>query len=72
MRDPIEPFLVTIKTAAHYTGESEWTVRQRIRKDIYRARKSGKRTLVEFPSVKEYVYGLPAAKLALLKREKVA
>lgn len=57
----LEPILVSIPTAADHTGESVWTVKQRLRAGIYRARKSGRRTLVELKSIKEHVATLPPA-----------
>jgi hypothetical protein len=60
----VPPFAVTIAEAAKATGESEWTVKDRLRKNQYRARKAGKRTLVELSSIREHWEGLPRAKFA--------
>jgi hypothetical protein len=60
----VPPLALTIAEAAKATGESEWTVKDRLRKGQYRARKAGKRTLVEFSSIHEHWEGLPRAKFA--------
>jgi hypothetical protein len=60
----IEPLYVSIKIAADYTAESQWKVKERLRDGTYRARKSGRRTLVEFASVKEHAVKLPKAEFA--------
>ena len=70
MQNPLEPYALSIKNASAYTGESEWTTKQRIRLGIYEAVKSGRRTLVLFSSVKAYVHNLPRAKLQPLPRER--
>lgn len=57
----IEPVLISIADAATYTGESVWTVKERLRLGIYRAKKSGRRTLVTLESVKAFVDALPDA-----------
>jgi hypothetical protein len=58
----VPPLALTIADAAKATGESEWTVKDRLRKGQYRARKAGKRTLVELPSIVEHWESLPRAK----------
>jgi hypothetical protein len=60
----IEPELVSIADAARYTGESEWTVKHRLRLGIYKAKKSGRRTLVIFATVKTHTKSLPDAMFA--------
>lgn len=67
MRDEsvaIEPVYVSIADAAKYTAESPWKVKDRLRRGIYTARKSGRRTLVEFSSVKAFAKTLPTATFA--------
>jgi hypothetical protein len=59
---PLDPALISIADAALYTSESEWTVKERLRQGVYRAKKSGRRTLVILDSVKAYVASLPDAK----------
>lgn len=63
MQQPFEPFALSIKSAAFYTSESPWVVKQRIRAGTYRAYKSGRRTLVELASIKEYIATLPVAQM---------
>ena len=58
----LEPMLVSIPDAAAYTGESEWTVKQRLRNKTYAAVKAGRRTLVIFSTVKAFTASLPTAR----------
>ena len=60
----VVPFGLGIADTAKVTGESQWTVKDRLRKGKYRARKAGKRTLVEFSSIREHWESLPRAKFA--------
>jgi hypothetical protein len=57
----IEKLAGSIKEIADATGESTWTVKDKLRRGVYRGRKSGRRTLVEFASVKEAWLSLPIA-----------
>jgi hypothetical protein len=57
----LEPVFVSIADAASYSGESEWRIKMLLREGILRARKSGRRTLVEFVSLKERNAALPVA-----------
>jgi hypothetical protein len=57
-----EPLYASIKEIAARTGESEWTVKDKLRRGVYRAKKSGRRTLVLWDSVKEHLAALPDAK----------
>jgi hypothetical protein len=57
-------------------AESVWTTKDKLRRGIYRAKKSGRRTLIEFASVKAAAEALPTATFApprrrsdLVKRE---
>jgi hypothetical protein len=58
----LRPRLVSVTTTSAYTGESEWKVRDKLRRGIYRAKKSGRRTLIELASVDEDLDRLPDAK----------
>ena len=62
--DPPEPLLISIKDAAKLVGLSEWSVEDLLRRGIYRAKKAGRRTLIEFASVKAHTAALPSAKFA--------
>jgi excisionase family DNA binding protein len=64
MSNELEPKYITIRDAARYTAESVWTVNKKLRLGIYRALKSGRRTLVEFETVKRHLATLPPAKFA--------
>lgn len=66
----LEPMLVSIGDAATYTGESEWTVKQRLRDNTYAAVKSGRRTLVVFATVKRYAESLQPATFAAPTRRR--
>ena len=69
----LEPAYISIDDAARYTNESPWTVKELLRQGIYRAKKSGRRTLIVFASVKERMENLPDAKFAKpIKRRKQA
>jgi hypothetical protein len=57
-----EPGYVTIKGAADYSSESEWVIKQALRVGDLKAKKSGRRTLVDFSSVKRRAASLPDAK----------
>jgi hypothetical protein len=57
----MDPAFISMNDAARYTGESLWTVKERLRSGIYKAKKAGRRTLVVFASVKEYADKLPDA-----------
>jgi hypothetical protein len=63
-QDKIEPAYIRIAAAAVFTSESEWTVKDKLRRGIYRAKKSGRRTLIEMASVKSHLGDLPDAKFA--------
>lgn len=64
MVNEIEPLLVSIADAAKITGESEWQVKQNLRSGAYRARKRGRRTLIEFLSIKQNIGSLTVATFA--------
>lgn len=64
MLEILEPGYISIDDAAYYTGESRWTVKDLLARGIYRGKRAGRRTLVEFASVKERLANLPDAKFA--------
>jgi hypothetical protein len=68
----INPAYRAITDVAVHTAESEWTVRDHIRQGHYRAKKSGRRVLVEMASVDEYIANLPDATYAPLRRRTLA
>jgi hypothetical protein len=59
-----EPGFLSIEATAAYMAESIWTTKDKLRRGVYRAKKSGRRTLVEFESVKAAAAALPDAKFA--------
>jgi hypothetical protein len=61
-----------VDDVAAYSGESPWTVRDHIRQGHYRAKKSGRRVIVEMASVDEYIANLPDATYAPLRRRTLA
>lgn len=74
MRDDREnelvPLYVSIIEAARFTSKSPWVVKNRLRKGIYAARKAGRRTPVEFASVKAFAESLPVAKFSAPRRRR--
>jgi hypothetical protein len=66
----IEPAFMSIRAVAAFMAESVWTTKQKLRSGIYRAKKSGRRTLIEFASVKAAAESLPVAKFAPVRRKK--
>ena len=60
----LEPLLISISDAARVTGESQWSVKMKLRSGAYKARKSGRRTLIIFETIKTHTAGLPDAKFA--------
>jgi hypothetical protein len=68
--DVVEPAYVSIDTAANYTSESPWVVKDLLRRGIYKAKKAGRRTIVEFSGVKERAANLPDAKFALPRQRR--
>jgi hypothetical protein len=60
----IEPAFVSVKFAAAFVAESPWAIKDKLRRGILRARKAGRRTLVEFQSLRDYAASLPTATFA--------
>jgi len=60
----MEKLAASIAEVASSTGESDWTVKDKLRRGIYQAKKSGRRTLVDWASVTAHWQDLPAAKFA--------
>lgn len=57
----LEPLTISIHDVARITGESPWSVKDKLRRGIYLAKKSGRRTLVIYESVKAHNASLPLA-----------
>jgi hypothetical protein len=56
-----EPLGVSIKQTAELTGESPWTVKEKLRNGTYKAKKSGRRTIIIYQTVKAAWERLPDA-----------
>jgi hypothetical protein len=63
------PLGLSIKKVAEITGESTWQVKEKLRNGIYKAKKSGRRTIVIYATVKAAWDRLPDAKFQPLKRK---
>jgi hypothetical protein len=72
MSGPLEPISVSIAETARLTGESEWQVKDKLRKRIYAGKKSGRRTLIIYESVKQHIATLSDATYAAPRARKVA
>jgi hypothetical protein len=64
VEDEVEKLGGSINEVADLTGESPWKVKEKLRNGTYKARKSGRRTIVELSSVHEAWKKLPVAKYA--------
>jgi hypothetical protein len=65
-----EPLAVSIEAAAIATGESDWTVKHRLRNGQYKAKKAGRRTLIDYQSIKDFWATLPEAKFLPPRRRR--
>lgn len=65
----IEPAFLSIADAARWRGESVWRIKQLLRQGILKAKKSGRRTLVSFSSLKASIQGLPDAEFTKPRRK---
>jgi hypothetical protein len=61
MNTELEPAFVSINDAAKYRAESPWKIKQLLRAGVLKAKKSGRRTLVTFASLKASIANLPDA-----------
>jgi len=57
----IKPLGVSIKQAAEITSESEWTVKQKLRSGLYKAKKAARRTIIIYESIEKAWNALPDA-----------
>jgi hypothetical protein len=64
----IEPLGLSIKKTAEITGESPWQVKEKLRNGTYKAKKSGRRTIVIYQTVKAAWASLPDATFKPSKR----
>lgn len=67
----IEPAFLSIDATAEYLHVSPWSVKELLRRHVLRAKKAGRRTLVEFGSVRAYAQSLPTAEFAPSRRAKM-
>lgn len=57
----LEPIFLSINETARITSDSPWRVKELLRAGIYTAKKSGRRTLVSFASIRTRCESLPDA-----------
>ena len=57
----IEPLGLSIAKVAEITSESPWQVKQKLRDGTYKAKKSGRRTIIIYQTVKAAWNNLPNA-----------
>jgi excisionase family DNA binding protein len=60
----IEPIFLGIDATAKYLNVSAWTVKQLLRRGVLKAKKAGRRTLVQHATIKSYAETLPDARFA--------
>jgi hypothetical protein len=65
----LKPFGLSIAKVAEITGESTWQVKQKLRDGTYKAKKSGRRTIVIYETVEAAWNSLPAAAFKPSKRK---
>lgn len=59
-----EPLFLSIGETARVLAVSDWQVKEALRRKRLRARKAGRRTIIEFQSVLELAESLPKAEFA--------
>jgi hypothetical protein len=64
MSDSWSSITDSIAEVSRHTGESQWTVKDKLRRGVYLGKKSGRRTLVVVESVKKHINELPDAVFA--------
>lgn len=55
-----EPLAVTIREAQRLSGWSRWRIYDELKRSRIAARKQGRTTLIDFPSLKARIAALPA------------
>jgi hypothetical protein len=68
--DKPNPIFLSIDDAATALGLSPWSIKQELRRGTLCARKNGRRTVIEYSSVKELAASLPVARFAAPTRRK--
>ena len=58
------PLFISIKDSARERAVSDWTIKDELRRGLLRARKDGRRTLIEYASHIERAESLPKAEFA--------
>jgi hypothetical protein len=66
--DGLEPIFLSINETARITSDSPWRVKELLREGTYTAKKSGRRTLVSFASIRARCESLPTAVFAPARR----
>jgi hypothetical protein len=66
--DGLEPIFLSISETARITSDSPWRVKELLREGVYKAKKSGRRTLITFASIRTRCDALPAAISAPARR----
>jgi hypothetical protein len=59
MSEFIKPLGLSIKETAAITSESEWQVKARLSSGEYKAKKAGRRTIIDYQSVEDVWKSLP-------------
>jgi excisionase family DNA binding protein len=69
-----DPMFEAIEESARQLGLSAWTIKELLRQKTLRAKKAGRRTLVDVKSRKEYADNLPDATFCapMKRRQRVA
>jgi hypothetical protein len=67
----LKPLGLSIKETAAMTSESEWQVKEHLRRGEYRAKKSGRRTIIIYQSVEDHWNSLPDATFKPSKRKHI-
>jgi hypothetical protein len=65
----LQPLGVSIRQCSELTSESEWQVKEHLRNGEYKAKKSGRRTIIIYASVVHHWRNLPEATFKPLKRK---
>lgn len=67
-----EPLFYSVADTAHILAMSPWSVKDLLKRKLLRAKKAGRRTLIEGPSVRDYAASLPAATFMAPRHRRVS